>query len=342
MSRIFYEMKHKEGRLFMANAVNHDINSPPHRLVFGCMSIGGKWNYSPPTEKERTRAFETLDSAMSQGYTMYDHADIYCMGKSEQLFGEYLRAHSDIPRKNLVIQSKVGIRFPKDGGAEAPARYDFSTDHILRSVEGILSRLGCEYLDVLLLHRPDILADPDEIAKAFDKLHSQGLVLQFGVSNHSPGQMELLGRSLNQQLVANQLELSLGHRGLIEEGILVNQIAPREHFRGMGTLDYCRINGISVQAWSPLYKGKFAASSNKPGDALEATKKLLNSYADTKGCSREALLLAWILRHPAGIVPVIGTTNPDRIRACAQASRIDLSREEWYTLLESSRGARVP
>lgn len=288
------------------------------------------------TAAEISATLKLVETALEQGITLFDHADIYAHGKSEQLFGEALRQIPEL-RGRIVLQSKCGIRVAGDPGADSPARYDFSRGHLVRSVEGILKRLDTDHLDVLLLHRPDALMEPAEVARAFDHLQGSGKVLNFGVSNHNATQISLLQECLEQPLVVNQVELSLLHHPLISDGLLFNQ--PGDTGAGR-TLDYCREYGILVQAWSPLAGGRLFADAVAK-DLLPAAG-LVAQLAETKGVAPEAILLAWLLKHPAGIQPIIGTTNPDRLVASCQADTIELSREEWYALLAAARGAGVP
>lgn len=314
-------------------------------LIYGCMQIAGSWDASPVTKEQRAKAFSAIDAALEAGVDFFDHADIYCRGKSEELFGEYLKEHPSL-REQITIQSKCGIQLPEEavaGKRRLPVRFNFSYDHIMKSTEGILSRLGIEYLDVLLLHRPDPLVEPEEVAEAFSELHRTGKVRHFGVSNHAPAQIELLEAYLDQPVVTNQLEISLLHPDLVSEGSAVNQRDPAYMTRDHGTLQYCRENGITVQAWSPMAKGLLsgADTGGEPENVRNAAQ-LVAELAEEKGVSREAIVLAWLLRHPAPILPVVGTTNPTRIAAAAEAPRVDLSREEWYLLLEEARGMSMP
>lgn len=307
-------------------------------ILYGAMQLGGAWDKSPIDQETRKKAFAAIESAREHGIDLYDHADIYCQGKSEEVFGEYLKEHHSV-RDEIVVQSKCGI-IPFD---EGPVRYDFSYEHIVSSVEGSLKRLQCGYLDVLLLHRPDPLVEPEEVAEAFHHLRRTGKVRHFGVSNHSPAQMDLLSTWVDESIVTNQLELSLAHPDLVAAGTAVNQREPEIHMRDEGTVEYCRAHGITVQAWSPVAKGIY--SGNLPKDASDATKRcaeLVASKAKERGVSAEAIVLAWLLRHPAPILPVIGTTNPDRISNSAQAIEVELSRSEWYELLEAARGMSMP
>ncbi|MDJ0918730.1 MAG: aldo/keto reductase [Woeseiaceae bacterium] len=302
------------------------------RIAYGCMNLG---QLDAVEDRERL-----IDTALAAGINFYDHADIYGAGYCETVFGELLK-RNPAWRDHMLIQSKCGIRFAGDTyGDSAPSRYDFSFEHIMRSVDGILERLQIEQLDILLLHRPDLLMEPDEVARAFDALSSSGKVKDFGVSNFDGRQIELLQRSLDQDLIVNQVEVSLLHAELIAEGARVNTgqgFAPAS-----GTLDYCRLNNISIQAWSPVAGGRlFGPAADAPQHIHDASA-LVYELADRYATNASAILLAWLLRHPAGIQPVLGTTNPERLRQSTEADGIELSREDWYGLLERAQGRSVP
>ncbi|MDQ4076692.1 MAG: aldo/keto reductase, partial [Chloroflexota bacterium] len=223
------------------------------RIGYGCMGLGS-WDQTPITDAEKSKAAEVVTTAFEQGINLFDHADIYALGKAEAVFGEVLQQMPEL-RDNIVIQSKCGIRFRDDPRPGAPARYDFSYDHIIRSVEGSLQRLQTDYLDILLLHRPDPLVEPEEVARAFDELQRSGKVRYFGVSNHTAGQIALLQNSIDQPLVINQIELNLLHAHPINEGVIANQEGG-EYTAAAGTLDYCRLHDIMLQAWSPVARGR--------------------------------------------------------------------------------------
>ncbi|CAN4279859.1 aldo/keto reductase [Pseudoxanthomonas sp. LjRoot125] len=309
------------------------------RIGYGCMHLSRAWDASPITADERRNAQRLVETALAHGITLFDHADIYARGKSEQVFGDVLRG-SPALRAKMVLQSKCGIRFADDPPG-TPGRYDFSHAHIVASVEGSLARLGVEHLDVLLLHRPDALVEPEEVARAFDALHASGKVRHFGVSNHTPGQIDLLRRHVRQRLVANQVEISLLHLPLIDEGVVANTTG-HAYASAAGTLDHARLHDIRVQAWSPLAGGKLATTSEFSDPVIRETSTLLRQLAEAKGVAPEAIQLAWLLRHPAGLQPIVGTTDPVRLVACAAADTVQLSREEWYALFTAARGARVP
>lgn len=303
--------------------------------------MGGSWDTTAPTAEVVKNAQDMIEAALDSGINFFDHADIYTRGKSEEVFGRWLTTHPGA-REQMVVQSKVGIRFPSDGpGGKFPGRYDFSYEHIMRATEGVLKRLQTDHLDLLLLHRPDALVEPAEVARAFDALQESGKVRYFGVSNHTPGQIELLRRQVRQPLVVNQLELSLAQPALVVEGMMANRAGAVSDL-GDGLLDYCRANDILVQAWSPVGGGKLFAADQAEEGALKAAAGLIAQLAGEKETTPEAIMLAWILRHPAGIQPIIGTTKADRVRASAAADEVELTREEWYLLLEAARGQRVP
>lgn len=309
-------------------------------IALGCMQLGGSWDDAALTGVERSRAMRLVATAVEQGINLFDHADIYTRGKSELVFGEVLQQMPGL-RQRIVIQSKCGIRFADSPNLGDPVRYDFSYAHIVASVEGSLRRLRCDYLDILLLHRPDPLMEPAEVAAAFDALQRAGKVRYFGVSNHNAGQVALLQRYLAQPLAINQLELNLLHSQLIDEGVTVNtDAAPRA--AATGTLDYCRAQGMLIQAWSPLAGGALVAPLAAASPQVRAAAGQVAALADAHASSREAIALAWLLRHPASIQPVVGTTRVDRLLACCQADGITLSREQWYRLYNAARDVPLP
>ncbi|HSH77858.1 MAG TPA: aldo/keto reductase, partial [Herpetosiphonaceae bacterium] len=242
----------------------------------------------------------------------------------------------------IVLQSKCGIRF---GEGAVPGRFDFSKAHILGSVDGILRRLQVDYLDILLLHRPDPLMEPDEVAEAFGMLKAAGKVRYFGVSNMSAAQIQFLQRALPDQLAVNQLEMSLAHLHWLDEGIHVNQKAGVGVNFSEGLLEYCQMENIQLQAWGPLAQGRFSgrAVESEP-DNIRQTADLVKQMASTKETTPEAIVVGWLMKHPALIQPVIGTTNPQRIIACQDAERQAqlMTRDEWYMLYVSARGNKLP
>ncbi|MBQ2662114.1 MAG: aldo/keto reductase [Clostridia bacterium] len=279
-------------------------------VAVGCMRI------SDMSEKE-VSAF--IDTALSLGANFFDHADIYGGGRSETVFG---KAMSSSLRDGIIIQTKCGIR---------RGFFDFSYEHIINSVDGSLKRLGTEYIDVLLLHRPDALMEPDEVARAFEYLKTSGKVRHFGVSNQNPYQMQLLQNSLTVPICANQLQFSAMHTPMIQFGINVNMQNESGINRDGGVLDFCRLNRITVQAWSPMQYGYFEGCFVDNEKFPELNETLLK-IGDKYGVSKSAIAIAWILRHPAKIQAVTGTTNLARLADSLKASEIMLSREEWYEI----------
>lgn len=304
-------------------------------IAYGCMRCGGSWDKNVPlSHSQRVEAMRMVRAALDEGINFFDHADIYAAGKSEEAFASIWK---EVPglREKVIVQSKCGIRFKGDPRETSPARYDFSTEHIISAVEGSLKRLGTDYLDILLLHRPDPLVEPEEVAKAFNDLHKSGKVRWFGVSNHTAAQIAYLKTCVEQPIVANQVEFSLLHHTLASEGMVFNQDEPANDLRGADTMEYCRTNKITLQAWGPVANGRVLDPATRIGAAVK-------QMAMVNGTTPEAIALAWIMRHPAGIQPIIGTVQPERIRDSCKAVNVQISREEWYTLLEAARGASVP
>lgn len=320
----------------------HTYGINASQLVLGCMGFGGGWNKEAVTKEHVNQTRAAVEVALENGINMFDHADIYTMGKAEIAFGQVLKETPSL-RDDMIIQSKVGIRFA-DEELNLPGRYDFSKSYITESVDGILSRLGVEYLDTLLLHRPDALMEPGEVAKAFHALKSAGKVRHFGVSNMSEGQIRLLESETNEKLIINQLEMSLHKIGWLESGVHVNQLAAQDNVFPDGTLEFCQLEKIQIQAWGPLAKGLFSGAKNIDAepDNIKQTAQFVAELAEEKRVSTEAIVLAWLMKHPANIQPVIGTTNPDRIKASTEALGVELTREEWYRLYVASRGVRLP
>jgi len=311
------------------------------RLVFGCMGIGGDWNHEPLTKVDYITAEAAVEAALAIGITMFDHADIYKMGKSESVFGQILKNRPDL-RDQIVLQSKCGIRFA-DG--DLPGRYDFTKSHIVSSVDGILTRLGVEHIDVLLLHRPDPLMEPDEVAEAFNVLRSAGKVRHFGVSNMTAAQIRFLQRSIAEPLVVNQLEMSLHRTDWLDQGILVNRKEGASVNFADGIMEHCQMENIQIQAWGPLAQGIYSGRSlDDASDAVQQTAALVQQMAHEKETTPEAIVLGWLMKHPAYIQPVIGTSSAARVLACQDAVRQSelMSREEWYALYAKSRGHQVP
>ena len=311
------------------------------RIAQGCMAFGGVWQREPSADELRQRALGAVHAALEQGITLFDHADIYWGGRSEELFSAIWSEVAGL-RERVILQSKCSIRPPKADDLLPTVQYDFSAEHILRSVEGSLRRLKTDYLDILLLHRPDALVEPEEVAQAFSSLRQSGKVRYFGVSNSSAAQIELLRHALDMPIEVNQIDFSLRHADLIEAGIRVNQTNPSSWVQGEGLIEYCRLHQITLQAYGPLAQGRLTGEAQEGDEHLLAARQLIQRLAEEKQVSGAAIVLAWILRHPANIQPVIGTTNPQRIADACQADQVNLSREEWYALFTAVRGQYVP
>jgi predicted oxidoreductase len=268
-------------------------------------------------------------AAGEAGITYFDHADIYgdTTHGCEKRFGDAI-SFTPADRAAVTIQSKVGIR---------SGYFDFSTEHILQSVDESLAALRTDYLDMLLLHRPDTLVEPDEVAAAFDTLHSAGKVRNFGVSNHTPGQIELLKSSVTQPLVVNQVQLSITHAPLIAAGVAANMAGLDQSVdRDNGILDYCRLNKITLQAWSPFQKGFFDGVFLGDRKHFADLNDVIDELATAYDVSPAAIAVAWITRHPANIQVVLGTTNIGHLTDSAAGSDVPLTRQEWYRLFTAA------
>ncbi len=285
-------------------------------LAVGCMRINGL---------EKPEAERFVQTALDNGANFFDHADIYGGGTCEEIFADAIHMNGTI-REKIILQSKCGIR---------KGMFDFSKEHILGSVDGILKRLKTEYLDVLLLHRPDALVEPEEVAEAFDHLHSSGKVRNFGVSNQNPMQIQLLKKYVKQPIIANQLQLSITNATMISAGIHVNMQDEASLNRDGSILDYCRLNDITIQPWSPFQYGFFEGVFLNNDKFPEVNAKI-DEIAVKYGVSNTTIAIAWLLRHPAHMQPVTGTMNVDRLVDCIKASEIYLTREEWYEIYRSA------
>ncbi|WP_078551418.1 aldo/keto reductase [Bacillus alkalicellulosilyticus] len=282
----------------------------------GCMRINSL---------EKPEAEHFIQTALEYGANFFDHADIYGGGECEKIFADAIHMNDDV-REKIILQSKCGIR---------QGMFDFSKEHILTSVDNILQRLNTDYLDVLLLHRPDALVEPEEVAEAFDQLETSGKVRHFGVSNQKPMQIELLKKFVKQPIVANQLQLSITNANMISHGLNVNMENDPAIDRDGSILDYCRLHDITIQPWSPFqygfFEGVFLGNEKFP----ELNQKI-DEIAEHYGVSNTTIAVAWLLRHPANMQPVIGTMNESRLKDCMKASEIELTREEWYGIFRAA------
>ncbi|GAB3567604.1 aldo/keto reductase [Arthrobacter alkaliphilus] len=311
------------------------------RLIYGCMGLGGPWEGSEYGAAEVEQAAAAIEAAMGIGVTLFDHADIYRSGKSESVFGEVLAGTPGL-RDKIQLQTKCGIRLSRPG---VDGHYDLSKDAILERVNGSLERLRTDYVDVLLLHRPDPLMEPAEVASAVGQLMAEGKVRQLGVSNMSGAQIAFLQDRFEVPIVANQLEMSLHRRAWLESTVLVNHDDALGYSFPHGTVEHCVSQGIELQAYGSLAKGRYTGSTpESPSPADTATAALLAQLAEEKGVTPEAVLLGWLMKHPARISPVLGSSNPARIAACADAPAVAaaMTRAEWYGLWVTARGSKLP
>jgi len=285
-------------------------------IAVGCMRINSL---------EKNEAEHFVQSALELGANFFDHADIYGGGECESIFADAIHMSANV-RENIILQSKCGIR---------QGMFDFSKEHILQSVDGILQRLRTDYLDVLLLHRPDTLVEPEEVAEAFDQLESSGKVRHFGVSNQNPMQIQLLQKYVKQPIVANQLQLSITNSTMISQGFNVNMENASAVNRDGSVLDFCRLNDITIQPWSPFQYGFFEGVF-LDNDKFPELNAQINVVAEKYGVSNTTIAIAWLLRHPANMQPVTGTMNVSRLADCCKASEIVLTREEWYSIYRAA------
>lgn len=310
------------------------------RIAFGTWHLGGTWDNDPPSDEIKQHADELIHTAVEHGITLIDLADIYTRGKSDMVVGEVIKNDSSL-REKILLQAKTGIVLPDELYQGSIPHYDFSYENITSKVETTLQRLNSDYVDLLLLHRPDPLIEPEEVARAFDDLQSSGKVRHFGVSNHTPMQLELLKKYVQQPLVINQLELNLLHNELINDGIVSN-MQSISYTGARDTLDYCRVNDIMIQAWSPVAGGQLFVPADDAPENVKNTARYIAELAEKHNTTKEAIALAWLLRHPAQIQPILGTMKVHRIADSMPADDVELSRVEWYGLLAAANGAGIP
>jgi len=300
------------------------------RLAYGGWRIAGTWDPAQVTSEKEAVGRAAVLAAYEAGYTLFDLADIYCDGVCERIVGQVLKATPGM-RSRIVVATKCGIRKQGDPKPDSPYRYDFSAEHIQRSCEASLQRLGLDTIDLYLLHRPDFLGDPAEVAEAFSRLKQAGKAREFGVSNFRPSQVTALQKACPMPLVVNQVEISLARLDCFHDG----------------TLDQCLAERVTPQAWSPLGGGRLMEAGpvdlRSPDHAERLhVREVLDLIARERGVSRQVVALAWLLKHPSGIAPIVGSTQPERIRDAATAAQLDLTRDEWYRLLEAALGQRLP
>jgi predicted oxidoreductase len=299
------------------------------QLAYGCARIAGTWNPSEVTAEHTANGIRAVSAAYEAGYTLFDNADIYCLGACEIIFGKALKEVGGM-RERISVATKCGIRMA-DEPKGSPYHYNSSAEHIVWSCEQSLKRMGIETIDLYQLHRADLLMNPSEVAGAFETLKQQGKVREFGVSNFSPSLLDALQKHCPMPLIVNQVEIHLGRLDSFHDG----------------TLDQCLAEGIAPLAWSPLGGGYLGDGGkvdrkNARRRGLVALQKLMDQIAAAHGVSRTIIALAWLLKHPSRIIPIVGSTNPDRIQAAVSAETIDLSREDWYRLLVAARMEPIP
>lgn len=295
--------------------VKSNIEVPP--IAIGCMRL----NSLSKNDLEKY-----INTTLELGLNFYDHADIYGRGECETVFADAINMNSTI-REKMILQSKTSI--------VPGVCYNSSKEYILNQVDDILKRLKTDYLDYLLLHRPDALTEPKEVAEAFNTLKKAGKVNNFGVSNHNPYQIKLLEKYCDQPIAINQLQLSIVHSGMIDSGINVNMLTPGSIDHDGSVLDFCRLNDITIQAWSPFQYGRIEGVFIDNDDYPELNKKV-NEMAEKYGVTNSTIAIAWILRHPAKIQAIVGSTNIERVTQISKAIDIKLTREDWYSIYLSS------
>lgn len=281
-------------------------------IIMGCMRI---------SEMSPQSVSSLIEKALEMGINTFDHADLYGGGMSEEVFAKAMKL-GRVKREEIVLQSKCGI---------CPGYFDLSKEHIVTSAEQILKRLHTDYLDVLLLHRPDTLMEPERVAEAFEQLYLSGKVRAFGVSNMNPMQIEFLGRCLPYKLTVNQLQFSAAHTGIVDSGLNVNMRKEAGLDRDGSVLEYCRMRGITIQTWSSLQYGFFEGSFLN-SEKYPKLNQVLERIAEENNATAGAVAIAWILRHPAKMQAVVGTTKEKRLEEIARASKISLTRQEWYEI----------
>ncbi len=299
-------------------------------IGYGCWRLAGSWDPKQVTEDKIATGKQAILAAYDAGYTLFDHADIYCRGTAEQIFGDVLKENPRM-RENILIATKCGIRFAGEPWSDSPHRYDFSAEHIIEACNGSLKRLHTDCIDLYQLHRPDYLCNPEEVAEAFNNLMRAGKVREFGVSNFRPSQVTMLQKFLPMPLSVHQIEISLAELKRLEDG----------------SLDQCIQEGMTPLAWSPLGGGVLGSPEQMTGLGPRHTvstvlQETIQKIAEARGISRAVVGLAWLLKHPSKIVPLVGSTVPERIKDFVRAADIELTRDEWYRLLVAARGEKLP
>ncbi|MDT0629993.1 aldo/keto reductase [Alteromonas sp. W364] len=317
----------------------HDYYPQASQLVYGCMNLGGGWNNNSVSDSDIKEATAIVETCLAHKINVFDLADIYTFGKSEEVFGQVLKSMPSL-RKQMILQTKVGIKLTPTHEVK---QYDLSPEWITKALNNSLKRLQSENVDILFLHRPDPLMDLDDTAEALNKLHKQGKFSHLAVSNMHAAQIAWLQSATTVPIIANQLQMSLEHADFVEETITTNMKEGCSSGFPRGTLEFCEQQNMQLQAWGSLAQGKYSGnSSDSPTEAELATSKLVSQLANRYSSNANAIVLAWLMKHPVNIQPVIGTTNTDRIIECTKAGKVNLSREDWYLLFEKARGHEIP
>ena len=308
-------------------------------LIYGCMNLGGGWNNQNLSNTEIKAAHAALHTAIENGIHTFDHADIYMHGKSEEVFGEFIKDNRNL-RDHIRIQSKAGIVL--QAGPQRSNMYNSSKAYIIGQVEQTLKRLNIDYLDTFFIHRPDPLTSYEELTETLSILLERKLTLHIGVSNMSVEQLHSINKALDVDISANQIQFSLGHSQLIDHVVSFNLTHASEQST-LGMLDYAQLNDMELQAWSSLDRGRFIKSDLYGETEIEKdTRLLLEKLAINYETNPLAIQLSWIMNLPVKIHPIIGTTHPERIRMCAESDNVKLSKEDWYALWITARGNPLP
>lgn len=314
-------------------------------LIYGCMALGGSWDDSAPTPAQYDAAHTAVRAAYDAGFTVFDHADIYAHGKSEAVFGRILAEDPELC-EGITLQTKCGIRLPGNTGpAGSPVHYRLDRDTVRASLEGSLQRLRVDSVERLILHRPDPLTPMGETAQVLDELRAEGLINSVGLSNVTLRHVAAFQQLLATPLSAVQLQMSLAHRDFVEAQVLANQTEGTAYHFPEGLITHCKADEIELQAWGAMAGGSYSRDAASGEDAtIAATRGVVARLAERLDVPREAVVVGWLLRHPYDIHPVVGTMNPERIAACAQASRAaaGMTHEDWYELWTAARGHSLP
>ncbi|WP_031545403.1 aldo/keto reductase [Salinicoccus luteus] len=294
------------------------------RIILGCMRIA---------DMDDRKLASHVNRAVELGINLFDHADIYGAGECERKFSKVLA--TEVDRENILIQSKCGIRYANSTNRKEDQYYDLSRDYILDSVDGILERLGTDYLDLLMLHRPDALMEPGEIAEAFDRLHDSGKVRHFGLSNFHAAQFDFVQKHTDHQLITNQVQFGVGAPHMVNSRMQANTPFDGAGDRDGGLLDHSRLNDITLQAWSPFHYGYFEGII-MDDPKYRTLNDVLEDIGQSHGLTKNAVAVAWILRHPANMQTIIGTTDTTRLEDIAKAGDVALTREEWYRIYKAA------